>query len=112
MQLNQLKKSIKKNNIFEIKEKDETKKQEKYENKPIKPSSNFLNLLSKFDKGKEPNNVKKHYRKKATFYKKEIPKNTLNKINEQTQQNKEAKNEGSYIPANRAKTIYLKNKIP
>ena len=82
----------KKINMFTIPEKEPDKKTENKEPKPVKPSSNFMNLLSKFDKGKDTNNntntVNKNFVKKTTF-----------------------NNEDNNMPMNRFKTIYTKNPL-
>ena len=110
---------IKKNNIFVIPENEEEKKVEKAEIKPIKPSSNFMNLLSKFDKGKDKDkdnsNINKTFRKKTTFNK--ANEGIKNKLNEKTENKNEEKGKEkekekeNNLPINRPKTttIYSKN---
>ena len=80
-----LKKSIKKNNILPVPENEVENKNIK----PVKPTSNFKNLLSKFEAAK--NNINKSFHKKTTFYKLEENnfKNNLNKLIENNLNNKE-----------------------
>ena len=96
------------NNIFTIPEKEPDNKAEKKEVKLVKPSSNFMSLLSKFDKGKDTNTVNKNYNKKTTFNKlNDIPKKNFNQLNEEIDYKKEENN----LPMNRFKTIYSKNPL-
>ena len=89
--LNILKKSIKKNNLADRKD----------SMKINKPSSNFKNLVSKFDKGKDNySTVNKHMSKKTTFCQPKVEtKNNNNK------KEKEDKN----IPKIKPKTINKEN---
>ena len=112
-----LKNTIKKNNIYVIPENEGDKKPpEKAEIKALKPSSNFMNLLSKFDKGASSKAPNKSFYKKITFNQtNETLKNNFNKLQEKNEkqilpqpENKNEENNNN-LSMNRPKTIYFKN---
>ena len=88
---------IKRNNMYIIPENDGDKK----DFRTIRPSDNFLNLVSKFENSNKTNEIKK----KTTFYKldKGNKNNLINKKIEKIEQNIQVKKEEKTKPINRPK---------
>ena len=88
-------------------------KKEKNDIQIIKPSTNFMSLVSRFEEGKETNtHKKKNFIKQTTFYKlNEGQHNNLKKINQEAAEKAEINKEENILPLNMSNTICIKNNV-